>query len=208
MSSSLSGLTRSPSLPFEERKTICENEKEPKAILLPPAFTVKASIKLVPMQLANISLNLDIINSEEAGKLVDRVNAFVSSQQTCMHKLFVCIIQKFPISDLLVMEMAAYKTVDGQIGYMDKMITHLQKVSPRVDATVTMMQKCVNTITKLHYLFIQQKTALEKSFPEKIAQATNFKKLIQSDCYFLNIIPTFNRINNENGNFLEKIFIF
>lgn len=209
MSLPLSNLTRSPSQFFEvEGKAMCEKEKEPKKILPQQIFTIKACVKIIPIQLILIEyFNLSIIRNSKC--FIKKFNTFLNLQQLRMYHLFVAIMEEFPISHLLILQMDAYKkTINEKIEYMDNMITHLQKVSPSVNTTVTIMQKQANIIKKWHCHFVQQKIALENSFPEKIDQAKQFKILIRNSHYIVNIIPLFNKLNNQNKNFLKKIFIF
>lgn len=167
---------------------------------------VKANITPLPIKLENIEEDLRVTiieNSEQAIHLIGKVQIFIRSQPARIHQLFISIIKKFPISNLILQHMEVHiKTTDEQIQYMNNMITHLQKVSPYLDKNIVIMQKRVNFIKQMHACFAKKIDDLNASSSEKIDQAERFKTILINSHYIINLIPVFNALNEVSKTFL------
>jgi len=189
----------------EDGKTIGNQQEKPNFFLPKLDFTVKINIQPLPLKLENIEENLGatiIENPEQAARLIDKVKNFIHSQPARIHQLFISIIKKFPIHDLILQHMEAHvKTTDEQIQYMDNMITHLQKVSPYLNENILGMQKRAIFIKQMHASFAKEINGLDAS-SEKIAQAKHFKTILINNHYLINTIPGFNAINETAKTFM------
>lgn len=206
MSSSFAlSLPPSPYSIYEKREAMREEKGEPNFFLLKLDFKVKINIKPLPLKLENIEENLDatrIENPEQADHLISRVKIFIRLQPARIYQLFICIIKKFPIHDLILQHMETHiKTTDEQIQYMDNMITHIQKVSPYLNENIVRMQKRAIFIKQMHASFAKEINGLDAS-SEKIDQANYFKTILINSHYLINVIPAFNAINETSKTFM------